>query len=160
MSDRNSYDLPAGQIDDSVKEGALYENPAQKLDPSLDTELDPELNIAQTCPGGFFYTIAAGDNLFIIAARFRTTVEAILRANPGLTPGRLFIGQRICIPVPQPQPGVCPGGFFYTIAAGDNLFIIAARFRTSVEAILRANPGLDPNRLFIGQRICIPVPRP
>ncbi|MCL6589249.1 MAG: LysM peptidoglycan-binding domain-containing protein [Firmicutes bacterium] len=112
------------------------------------------------CPNGFIHTIMAGDTLFSLAARFGTTVDAILRANPGLDPNRLFTGQQICIPVPRPQPGRCPGGFFYTIAAGDTLFSLANRFGTTVDAILRANPGLDPNRLFIGQQICIPVPRP
>jgi peptidoglycan DL-endopeptidase LytF len=106
---------------------------------------------------GFEYTIVAGDNLFQIAARFNTTVEAILRANPGLNPNQLFIGQQICIPVQRPP--VCPG-FIYTIAAGDNLFSLANRFNTTVQAILQANPGLDPNRLFVGQQICIPVPQP
>ncbi len=108
------------------------------------------------CPG-FFYTITAGDTLFSIAARFNTTVQAILRANPGLDPNRLFIGQQICIPTSQPP--VCPG-FIYTIALGDTLFTLATRFNTTVQAILQANPELDPNRLFVGQRICIPVPQP
>jgi len=109
-----------------------------------------------TCPGGTFYTIRAGDTLFSIARRFNTTVEAILRANPGLDPNRLMIGQQICIPgIPVPT---CPDGTFYTIRAGDTLFSIARRFNTTVEAILRANPGLDPNRLVIGQQICIPGP--
>ncbi|HYH03828.1 MAG TPA: LysM peptidoglycan-binding domain-containing protein, partial [Bacillota bacterium] len=109
------------------------------------------------CPGGFFYTIVAGDTLFSIAARFRTTVDAILRANPGLDPNRLVIGQQICIPVPAPPQ--CPG-FTYTIVAGDTLGNIAIRFNTTVTAILQVNPGLDPNRLFIGQQICIPGQRP
>lgn len=108
------------------------------------------------CPG-FFYTIVAGDTLFSIAARFNTTVQAILRANPGLDPNRLFIGQQICIP--NTQPPAC-SGTIYTVMAGDTLFSIAGRFNTTVDAILRANPGLDPNRLFIGQQICIPMPQP
>ena len=108
------------------------------------------------CPG-FIYTVQLGDTLFTLARRFNTTVAAILKANPGLDPDRLFVGQRICIPVPQPPP--CPG-FFYTVEAGDTLFSIARRFRTTVEDILEVNPGLDPNRIFVGQRICIPVPQP
>ena len=112
---------------------------------------------APACPG-FVYTIAAGDTLFALASRYNTTVPAILAANPGLDPNRLFIGQQICIPVPAPAPA-CPG-FVHTIVAGDTLFVLASRYNTTVQAILAANPGLDPNRLFIGQQICIPVPMP
>ena len=108
------------------------------------------------CPG-FFYTIRPGDTLFELAARFGTTVAAIIAANPGIDPTRLIPGQQICIPVPAPP--VCPG-FFYTIQPGDTLFELAARFGTTVAAIIAANPGIDPTRLIPGQQICIPVPAP
>lgn len=112
------------------------------------------------CPGGFIYTIRAGDTFSTIAARYRITVDALLRANPGVNPNRLFIGQQICIPaVPVPRPPVCPGGVIHTVMFGDTLFSLASRYRTSVDAILRANPGLDPNRIFVGQQICIPASR-
>ena len=112
------------------------------------------------CPGGFVYTIRSGDTLFALAQRFNTTVQAILTANPGIDPNRLFVGQQICIPVPAPPPTPpCPG-FFYTIQAGDTIFALAQRFGTTVAAIQAANPGVDPNRLFVGQQICIPVPAP
>ncbi|MGE5527568.1 MAG: LysM peptidoglycan-binding domain-containing protein, partial [Patescibacteria group bacterium] len=66
------------------------------------------INPPVSCPGGTVYTIQAGDTLFALAARFGTTVQAILAANPGLDPNRLMIGQQICIPVPAPP--TCPGG--------------------------------------------------
>ena len=59
-----------------------------------------------------------------------------------------------------PEQFLCPGGTIYTVRAGDTLFAIAQRFNTTIQAIINANPGIDPNRLVIGQRICIPVPRP
>ena len=106
---------------------------------------------------GFFYTIQPGDTLFELAARFGTTVAAIIAANPGIDPNNLIPGQRICIPVQQPP--VCQG-FFYTIQPGDTIFQLAARFGTTVAAIIAANPGIDPNNLIPGQRICIPVQQP
>ena len=51
----------------------------------------------------------------------------------------------------------CPrGSFSYTIKAGDTLYQLARTYNTSVEAILAINPGINPNNLQIGQRICIP----
>ena len=121
---------------------------------------------AGNCPGGFLYTIRAGDTYFAIAQRFGTVVPALIAANPGVDPNRLAIGQVICVPAPRPTPTPtptpipCPGGQLYTIRSGDTLFAIANRFNTTVAALRRANPGIDPNRLAIGQVICIPVPRP
>jgi LysM repeat protein len=65
------------------------------------------------------------------------------------------IGQIICIPAPS--PGRCPSGSSeYTIRAGDTYFSLARRFNVSVQAIMDANPGVDPDALQIGQVICIP----
>ncbi len=114
------------------------------------------------CPGGQLYTIRSGDTLFAIASRFNTTVAALRRANPGIDPNSLRVGQIICIPVPAPTttPVPCPGGQLYRIRSGDTLFSIAEDFGTTVAALRRANPGINPNNLRVGQVICIPVPAP
>ena len=112
----------------------------------------------QRCPlGSFAYTIRPGDTLYVIAINNGTTVEAIMAINPGINPNNLQIGQVICIPTMATPTPPCPNGFLYTIRAGDTLFTLGQRFNVSVQAIINANPGINPNNLQIGQVICIPT---
>ncbi len=113
-----------------------------------------------SCPNGFLYTIRSGDTLFFLSQRFNVSVQAIIKANPGIEPENLQIGQVICIPQVTPPVPSCPNGFLYTIRSGDTLFFLSQRFNVSVEAIMNANPGIDPNNLQIGQVICIPQVTP
>ena len=108
------------------------------------------------CQGGFLYTIQAGDTYFSIARRFNVTVDQLDQANPGVNPDALRIGQQICVPTQPPGPGPCQGTL-YTIRAGDTYFSLAQRFNVTVAALIAANPGVDPNRLMVGQQICIPT---
>lgn len=110
------------------------------------------------CPGGRLYTVRPGDTYYSIALRFGTTVPALIASNPGVDPNALRVGQVICISVrPTPiGPPACPGARPYVVRAGDTYFAIAARFGVSVPALVAANPGIDPNRLRVGQVICIP----
>ncbi len=114
----------------------------------------PVPSVPGPCPGGFIYTILAGETLFSLARRYGIVVDAILTANPGIDPDRLRVGQRICIPAP-PRPEPCPGRL-YTIQAGDTFIGIARRFGYTLDALLAINPGVDPDRLQIGQQICLP----
>lgn len=54
-------------------------------------------------------------------------------------------------PLPSPTPAQ------YTIRAGDTLSQIAERFRISLDALLQANPGKDPNALRVGESLQIPA---
>ncbi|SHI12864.1 LysM peptidoglycan-binding domain-containing protein [Sporanaerobacter acetigenes] len=109
-----------------------------------------------SCPGGFYYTIRPGDTFYRIALQYNISVDALIRANPGVDPNRLQIGQVICIPMAAPPTPSCPGGFYYTIRSGDTLYLIAQRYNIPLQQLIAANPGIDPNRLQIGQVICIP----
>ncbi|HYE83367.1 MAG TPA: M14 family metallopeptidase [Clostridia bacterium] len=44
----------------------------------------------------------------------------------------------------------------YTIRPGDTFYKIARKYYTTLNAVLTANPGLDPRRLQVGQRIIVP----
>ena len=114
------------------------------------------------CPGGCIYTVVAGDTMFLIAQRFGVSLDALIAANPQIAdPNVIQIGQKICIPPPTPMPDPpCPGGFIYTVAAGDTMFLIAQRFGVSLQALIAATPQIpDPNVIQVGDRICIPPRR-
>jgi LysM repeat protein len=50
------------------------------------------------------------------------------------------------------------GQEIYRVRSGDTLGQIAISFGTTVEAILEANPDIDdPNRIYVGERLRIPV---
>jgi LysM repeat protein len=45
----------------------------------------------------------------------------------------------------------------YTIAAGDTLAKVATKFGVRLDSILAENPGIEPSRLRVGQKIRIPA---
>ncbi|WP_406676136.1 LysM peptidoglycan-binding domain-containing protein [Moorella sp. ACPs] len=109
------------------------------------------------CPHGFHYTVKSGDTMYLIARRFGITLNELIAANPQIQdPNLIYPGQVLCIPG---RPAIhCPHGFVYIVKPGDTLSGIARMFGTTVDQILAANPQItDPNLIFPGQRICIPI---
>ena len=52
----------------------------------------------------------------------------------------------------------CPDNHYpYVVQPGDTLYRIAQRLEVSLQRIIEANPGIDPNYLRVGQVICIPA---
>ncbi len=54
-----------------------------------------------------------------------------------------------------PAPTSTP--FLHTVASGDTLLGIAARYGLTLEDVLSANPGIDPNFLSVGMTLTIPL---
>jgi len=122
----------------------------------------PNAQAAPAADGGI-YVVRAGDTLSNIAARFGVSSSALARVNGIANPNRIFIGQQLVIPggsasapqpVPQPAPATSGGGV-YIVQAGDTLAKIAARYNTTIAALMRLNGISNPNRIWVGQRIVI-----
>ena len=110
------------------------------------------------------YIVSRGDTLKSLAARFGTSVDVLLSLNRSITNVNLiYEGQRLVVPsgrgVPPPPSNPPPAnGQIYYAQSGDTLRKIAARFNTSVDAILKVNPQItNPNLIFVGQGITIPA---
>ena len=114
--------------------------------------------------GGYLiYIVARGDTLRSLAARFGSTVDSIVASNPSITnPNVIYEGQRLTIysgpATPPPTTPPPASGQTYYAVKGDTLRKIAAKFNTTVDAILRANPQIaNPNLIYVGQAIAIPA---
>jgi LysM repeat protein len=112
---------------------------------------------ATTAPStGLTYTVQRGDTLSAIAKRFGTTVDAIVRANGITNPSRIVTGQKLIIPGATTSSSSATGGRVYIVQRGDTLSRIAARYGTTVNAIVKANNLSNPNYIYAGQRLIIP----
>ncbi|MGE5509208.1 MAG: LysM peptidoglycan-binding domain-containing protein [Chitinophagales bacterium] len=115
-------------------------------------------------PSGQAYTVQAGDTLFLIAQRYGTTVAALQQTNGLTNPDSLYAGQRLTIPsgstatpAPAPSPTPATGDQTYTVQSGDTLYLIAQRYKTTVDALVQANHITDVNNLAPGTVLQIPA---
>ena len=117
----------------------------------------PEINQNQVCPQGSFpYIIRKGDTFYNIAHFYGTTVEQIMRFNPGANPNNLQIGQQICVPGEFNIYPACPTTNYYVVMQGDTLSSIAEYFGITEQQLLAANHGISPD-IYLNQVLCIPA---
>ena len=61
-------------------------------------------------------------------------------------------------PTPSPAPESRPrGSTTHTVKRGDTYYSIATRYGVSAASLERANPGVDPRQLRIGQQVIVPT---
>ena len=103
------------------------------------------------------YVVKPGDRLFSIGRQFGVNPFSIAQANNILPPYIIYPGQTLKIPgggaTVTPPPG---GGRIHVVAPGENLFRIALRYGTTVQALAAANNIANVNLIFVGQQLRIP----
>ena len=117
--------------------------------------------ILGTDGGYFIYLIARGDTLKGLATRFGVSVDSLLSWNPDIMNANLiYEGERLIVystPTTPPPPPPATGGQTYYVQRGDTLRKIAAKFNTTVDAILWVNDIGNPDRIYVGQAIILPA---
>jgi len=136
-----------------MQEMAVEEPPAP--------EAAPERPDLASCPGKP-YMVRRGDSFQLIAKRFGVSVRALLDANPELQPGRLMVGDVLCIPLaepPAPAPAPAPPAREGThrVREGESIADILLAGDVSLAAFQAANPGLRPGQQRVGDMVRMPA---
>lgn len=111
-----------------------------------------------SCPTGQIpYRIRSGDTLWAIAQSYATSVDEIQKANPNISADNLRPGELICIPFTGGEYPSCRTGNYYVVRKNTDISSIALYFGVTTKMLIQNNMGIDPQNLFEGQVLCIPV---
>lgn len=117
----------------------------------------PAAAAEQPCPGGYtVHTVTRGQTFVDLLVLYNLSYAALSQANPNMDLNNLVAGQEYCI-APTGTRGACAsGGTPYVLVEGDTLSVLATRFRTSIAALMIANPTYTPTDFTQGRIICLP----
>ncbi len=132
------------------------EEPTEVVTTEAPTEEAPAVSGEPTT-----YVVQPGDNLFRIALRHNTTVQAVAQANNITNPSLIYVGQTLTIPgsdqapsTPPPSTDTC--STIHVVQPSENLFRIGLRYNYSQYYLAQVNGISNPSLVYVGQEICIP----
>jgi len=99
--------------------------------------------------GTLIYTVVPGDNLYTISHNYNSTIENILKFNYIEDVNFIYPGERIVIPLSPPE------AIIYTVKPGDSLYLIAKKYRTYVENLIKYNYLTPPYIINIGKQLVV-----
>jgi len=101
------------------------------------------------------HVVKRGDSLSKISARYNITIRALKKYN-GLKKDSVFLGQRIKLPGGSTVASIQPAeAVTHKVRRGDTLSEIAEKYRSSINAIMRAN-NMRSRTIQLGQVLKIP----
>jgi len=115
------------------------------------------------------YRVQSGDMLSrIISANCPPGVnlDDVVALNHGMDPNRIFVGQELRLPrstnrsaappSSKRAPKETPSGPTHRVRSGDVLSRIASEWGCSIASLVSVNPGLNPDRIRVGQLLQLP----
>jgi LysM repeat protein len=145
--------------------------------PTSTMTITPTVTETSTPTGPYQYTVKENDNCWSIAQALKVDLP-VLQAINGFAPDQCPIvpGQKILIPAPGqvlPTETAIPSNIVkgtkitYIVKSGDTLALIASRFNSTIEEIIKATNEYntknklttmtDQNTIYVGQTLIIPV---
>jgi len=110
------------------------------------------------------HTVAAGENLYRIGLRYGVSWVTLAQLNNLTNPNSITVGQVLRLPgsngaapTPTPSPFV---ETTYIVRPGDSLYRIGRAYGIGWVQIAEANGLVNPNQIYVGQVLKIPVSAP
>lgn len=101
----------------------------------------------------FKYTLKKQDTLLELCDIFKVSQKDLLSLNSESKLERFWAGETIKIPLKKIKI------ISYTIKKGDSLFEIIKKYKTDIEAVYKLNDEQQLKRMWVGDKILIPVPK-
>jgi len=102
------------------------------------------------------HVVSRGDTLYSVARRYGTTVNAIVRTNGLRNPNWIYVGQKLIMPATTTASSSSSSASVHVVQRGENLYRIALRYGTTVQALASANNLSSTSLIYAGQRLVIP----
>jgi uncharacterized protein YkwD len=106
------------------------------------------------------YTVQPGDTLLGIAFEYGVPLAALQLANNLGDSFLIRAGQEMAIPAPRDWVQASRFWIVYLVSAGETLGAVANRYGLSLSDLEAANPGLNVDRISIGQAVVLPLDGP
>jgi membrane-bound lytic murein transglycosylase D len=138
--------------------------PNTQVDPVVNNTQNPQENNTQnpTNTNFQYHKVSAGETMGTIASRYGMTIADLQQLN-GLRSTTIYVGQRLKVSAgtggttvvntpnnPTPPPVEKK---YYSVRSGDTFSRIAQSHRMTISQLRRLNPGINIERLSVGQRI-------
>ena len=155
-----------------------------RLNPGSDQRIyvGRKLRIPRTkanATGETFHTIESGETLYRLSQQYGVSVQAICKANPGLSVVNFHAGEVIRIPAPTPEPEAATPETqpqdsttlraevkprcrdMHKVGRRETVYSISREYGITEEELIAANPELKgKSKIKRGTFLCIPYPKP
>lgn len=132
------------------------------LEPVVVDSLDSLGNSLPALGSYIYHKVKSGETMGTIATKYGVTVEQIMEWN-ALRTTNIYVGQRLQLKsgpggatqqndVPKVEPPK-PVKKYYSVKSGDTFSKVASRHGLTQAQLTKLNPGININRLTVGQRL-------
>ncbi len=104
-------------------------------------------------PAATTHTVKSGDTLSAIAAKYKTTVNDLVKINGIKDPNLIRVGQKIKLSRSAPVKATTQKAVHHTVKHGDTVSGLAIKHGSSPMQIKNWNNLKDINKIYVGQKL-------